>query len=199
MILGHTVLRAGYSPGEARVAAGVAVSPSRSFSPSRRVASRGCATRRDTANPESLPPAIHSGVAGASGPLGRCALVYNNNNFISTILWRTRRGVNSLSTCSTSLCRGGARDLPTPTALRQLARAPEWQKLGFLCHNLSAEGVSVTVDPRKVQSSSTARCTSSAVSWRATVGQGRSTADGAWQPDSAVHVDGRDSGERVTR
>ena len=48
VILRHTALRTGHSPGEARVAESP---PSRSFKPSRRVASRGFATRRDQANP----------------------------------------------------------------------------------------------------------------------------------------------------
>ena len=86
-----------------------------------------------------LPP-IHSGVLGASGPLGRCALVYIDDCLVHS------------PTLEQHLL--DVEEVLEIFRRRQLyAKSSKWfgrQELGFLGHRLSEDGVSV--DPRKVQS-----------------------------------------------
>ena len=108
------------------------------------------------------------------GPLGRCALVYMDDCL-----------VHSPTQEQSSKCEFGL------------------QELGFLGLRLSAEGMSV--DPRKVQSgeadvvlrgASLHRAGQLLPPFRGGLRRGRGAADRALQPDSAIHVDGRDPGER---
>ena len=89
-----------------------------------------------------LPP-ILGGVPGASGPLGRCALVYMDDCLVhSTTL--EQHLVDSDVAEALKIFR--RRQLYAKSSKCEFGR----QELGFLCHRLSAEGVSV--DQRKVQS-----------------------------------------------
>ena len=84
---------------------------------------------------------IHGGVPGASGPLGRCALVYMDDCLVhSPTLAQHLLDVEEVL----EIFR--RRQLYAKSSKCEFGR----QELGFLGHRLSKEGVSV--DPRKVQS-----------------------------------------------
>jgi hypothetical protein len=91
---------------------------------------------RSPARPDLAP--VHGGIPGASGPLGRCALVYMDDCLVhSPTLEQHLLDVADIFRCrqlfaKSSKCEFGRREL------------------GFLGHRLSKDGVSV--DPRKVQS-----------------------------------------------
>ena len=86
-------------------------------------------------------PLIHGGVPGASGPLGRCALVYMDNCLVhSPALEQHLLDVEEVLEI---FCR---RQLYVKSTKCEFG----WQELGCLGHRLSKDGVSV--DPRKVQS-----------------------------------------------
>ena len=140
-----------------------------------------------------LPP-ILGGVPGASGPLGRCALVYMDDCLVhSTTL--EQHLVDSDVAEALKIFR--RRQLYAKSSKCEFGR----QELGFLGHRLSAAGVSV--DQRKVQSivewaTPTSCCevrrfTGLANYYRRFIEGNAEVA--AQQPDSAVHVDGRDPGE----
>jgi len=98
------------------------------------------AQRRPTDLPPQRAP-IHGGVPGASGPLGRCALVYMDDCLVhSPSLDQHILDVEEVL----EIFR--RRKLYAKSSKCEFGR----QELGFLGHRLSAAGVSV--DPRKVQS-----------------------------------------------
>ena len=83
---------------------------------------------------------IHGGVPGASGPLGRCALVYMDDCLVhSPTLEQHLLDVEEVL----EIFR--RRQLYAKSSKREFGL----QELGFLGHHLSKAGVSV--DPRKVQ------------------------------------------------
>ena len=87
------------------------------------------------------PALVHGGVPGASGPLGRCALVYMDDCLVhSATLGQHLRDVEEVL----EIFR--RRQLYAKRSKCEFGR----QELGFLGHRLSRAGVSV--DPRKVQS-----------------------------------------------
>ena len=91
--------------------------------------------------PQSAPAPAHGGVPGASGPLGRCALVYMDDCLVhSSTLEQHVLDVEEVL----EIFR--RRQLFAKSSKCEFGR----QELGFLGHRLSHEGVSV--DPRKVQS-----------------------------------------------
>ena len=94
---------------------------------------------RPLARPDLAP--VHGGVPGASGPLGRCALVYMDDCLVhSPTLEQHLLDVEEVL----EIFR--RRQLFAKSSKCEFGR----QELGFLGHRLSKEGVSV--DPRKVQS-----------------------------------------------
>ena len=98
---------------------------------------------------------IHGGVPGASGPLGRCALVYMDDCLVHSPTLEQH-----LLDVAEVLEIFRRRQLYAKSSKCEFGR----QELGFLGHRLSAEGVSV--DPRKVQSivewaAPTSRCVAS--------------------------------------
>ena len=93
-----------------------------------------------TRPPVNLPP-IHGGVPGASGPLGRCALVYMDDCLVHSPTLEQH-----LLDVAEVLEIFRRRKLYAKSSKCEFGR----QELGFLGHRLSAAGVSV--DPRKVQS-----------------------------------------------
>jgi hypothetical protein len=84
---------------------------------------------------------IHGGVPGASGPLGRCALVYMDDCLVHSPTLEQH-----LLDVAEVLEIFRRRQLFAKSSKCEFGR----QELGFLGHRLSKEGVSV--DPRKVQS-----------------------------------------------
>jgi hypothetical protein len=84
---------------------------------------------------------IHGGVPGASGPLGRCALVYMDDCLIHSPTLEQH-----LLDVAEVLEIFRRRQLFAKSSKCEFGR----QELGFLGHRLSKEGVSM--DPRKVQS-----------------------------------------------
>ena len=140
---------------------------------------------------QGLPP-IHGGVLGASGPLGWCALVYMDDCLVHSPTLEQH-----LLDVAEVLEIFRRRQLYAKSSKCEFGR----QELGFLGHRLSKAGVSV--DPRKVQSivewaTPTSCCevrrfTGLANYYRRFIEGNAEVA--AQQPDSAVHVDGRDPGE----
>ena len=93
------------------------------------------------APPRPAPAPIHGGVPGASGPLGRCALVYMDDCLVhSPTLEQHLLDVEEVL----EIFR--RRQLYAKSSKCEFGR----QELGFLGHRLSKAGVAV--DPRKVQS-----------------------------------------------
>jgi hypothetical protein len=84
---------------------------------------------------------VHGGVPGASGPLGRCALVYMDDCLVHSPTL-----AQHLLDVAEVLEIFRRRQLYAKSSKCEFGR----QELGFLGHRLSKEGVSV--DPRKVQS-----------------------------------------------
>ena len=84
---------------------------------------------------------VHGGVPGASGPLGRCALVYMDDCLVHSPTLEQH-----LLDVAEVLEIFRRRQLYAKSSKCEFGR----QELGFLGHHLSKEGVSV--DPRKVQS-----------------------------------------------
>jgi hypothetical protein len=84
---------------------------------------------------------IHGGVPGASGPLGRCALVYMDHCLVHSPTLEQH-----LLDVAEVLEIFRRRQLFAKSSKCEFGR----QELGFLGHSLSKEGVSV--DPRKMQS-----------------------------------------------
>ena len=87
------------------------------------------------------PSAIGGGVPGASGPLGRCALVYMDDCLVHSPTLEQH-----LLDVAEVLETFRRHKLYAKSSKCEFGR----QELGFLGHRLSAAGVSV--DPRKVQS-----------------------------------------------
>ena len=89
----------------------------------------------------TAPTPLHGGVPGASGPLGRCALVYMDDCLVHSPTLEQH-----LLDVAEVLEIFRRRQLFAKSSKCEFGR----QELGFLGHRLSKEGVSV--DPRKVQS-----------------------------------------------
>ena len=101
---------------------------------------------RATGQGQGMPPQpglspLHGGVPGASGPLGRCALVYMDDCLVHSPTLEQH-----LLDVAEVLEIFRRRQLFAKCSKCEFGR----QELGFLGHRLSKEGVSV--DPRKVQS-----------------------------------------------
>ena len=103
--------------------------------------SGGAPTEISRPGPPGGTPTVHGGVPGATGPLGRCALVYMDDCLVhSPTLEQHLLDVEEVL----EIFR--RRKLYAKSSKCEFGRS----ELGFLGHRLSANGV--TVDPRKVQS-----------------------------------------------
>ena len=88
-------------------------------------------------------PEIPGGLPGASGPLGRCALVYMDDCLVHSPTL-----AQHLLDVAEVLEIFRRRKLFAKSSKCEFGR----RELGFLGHRLSEAGVTVSVDPRKVQS-----------------------------------------------